>query len=140
LINRRDLLASVGLASLGPATGIAMKPRPVAPVVAVELLALVNEFTAAEKLYHAHVGQELSDLATNEERDTREAASARLLERLDAISEVLHERIEGIVGALPAAVVLPDGGICVALEAAGGDGAAHAPLLLLKNSRIRTLG
>jgi hypothetical protein len=122
LINRRDLLAATGLGGLAPATAGAMKPRPVPPVAAAELLALIGAFAVAEKLDFAHVNADAGSVATKGARDAWHAVCDLHLERLDALGEQLNERIENIVGALPAAVVLPDERICLALQEVGPDG------------------
>jgi hypothetical protein len=116
-----------------------MEPRLVPPAAA-ELLALIGEFAVAEKFYYAHVNPDAGDFATKEARDACQAPCAIHLERLDATGEQLNERIESIVGAFPAAVVLPDGRICSALKAAGPDGSSHVRPLLLEPDQIARLG
>jgi hypothetical protein len=61
------------------------------------------------------------------------------LEHLDALGQQLNERIERIVGAFPAAVVLPDGRICLALTAADPDGSSHVRPLLREPNQIARL-
>jgi hypothetical protein len=92
-----------------------------------------------EKFHYAQVNPDASDVATKEARDTRQATCAIHLERLDALGEQLNERIERIVVAFPAAVVLPDGRICLALKAAGPDVSSHVRPLLLEPNQIARL-
>ena len=70
----------------------------------------------AEEFYYAHVKPDAGDVATREARDPWQATCAIHLERLDALGEQLNERTESIVGAFPAAVVLPDGRIWLAVK------------------------
>ena len=93
----------------------------------------------AEKFYYAHVNPDAGDVATKEARDAWQATCAIHLERHDALGEQLNERIESIVGAIPAAVVLPDGRIGLALKAAGPDGSSYVRPLLLEPNQIATL-
>jgi hypothetical protein len=50
-----------------------MKPRPVPPAAAAELLALIGAFAMAEKLDFAHVNPDAGDVATK--RGARRLAS-----------------------------------------------------------------
>lgn len=137
MINRRELLAA---ASLAPAMAGAMTPSRVPLATTAELLALIGMFSKAEKLYSVLANPDGIDLATNEVHDAWQAECSLVLERLDTIGEILHERIKSIVGALPAAVVLPDGRICLALKAEGPDGSSHVRPILLERSQIARLG
>jgi hypothetical protein len=135
----RDLLAATCLASRASAMAGAMKPRPVPPAAGAELLALIGEFAVAEESHHAHVDPGAGDVATEEARDVWQSTRALHLERLDALGEQLNERIESIVGAFLAALVLLDGRTCLALKAAGPDGSSHVRPLLLEPNQIARL-
>jgi hypothetical protein len=89
--------------------------------------------------YYARVDPDAGDVATKEAREACQATCATHLERLDGFGEQLNERIESIVGVLPAAVVLPDGRICLALKAAGSDSSSHVRPPLREPNQIARL-